>query len=135
MTIIRTSAAVLLLALATGLLIGCGGGAQQANTPPPQKVFPADKGPATIDVSKYPPDKQQAYKLFEERCAKCHTLARSVNANLFGEDAWKPVINTMATRAGSDVKPEEEKVLLDFVVFDHDQRKADIEKFWASQPK
>lgn len=106
-----------------------------SSTTTAQQTFPADNGPATIDVSKYPADKQETYKIFEEKCSKCHTLARAINANRFGEVDWAPVINKMATRPGSDVTPEEEKKILDFVVYDYKQRKAEIEKFWASQPK
>lgn len=104
-----------------------------AQTPP--ATFPADKGASTINVSKYPADKQKVYKLFQERCTKCHNAARTINSNKFGKAAWEPVMKKMATRPGSDVTPEEEKVLLDFVVFDHDKRKADITKFWATLPK
>lgn len=104
-----------------------------AQTPP--ATFPADKGPATINVSKYPANMQKAYKLLLERCTKCHTAARYVSSNKFGKATWEPIMHKMATRPGSDVTPEEEKVLLDFVVFDHDKRKAEINKFWATQPK
>lgn len=124
--------------LITGLLSACSG--QKAKTPQPVQAptvqsFFADKGPSTIDISKYPKDKQQSYKLFETHCSKCHSLARSLNANVFGEDNWAPVVHKMATRPGSDVKPEEEKQILNFIIYDHEQRKIEIKKFWTSQPK
>lgn len=101
----------------------------------PPATFPADKAPSTINVSKYPANMQKAYKLLQERCTKCHNLGRSIFANKFGKATWEPIIKKMATRPGSDVTPEEEKVLLDFIVFDHDKRKTEINKFWTAQPK
>lgn len=99
------------------------------------QTFPADKGPATIDVSKYPPNMKKAYNLFVERCSKCHSLARTINANRFGKASWEPMVKKMSTRPGSDVTPQEEKIILDFIVFDTEKRKAAINKFWISQKK
>lgn len=125
--------------LITGLLSACSGQKvetqQPVQTPTVQSFFVADKGPAAIDISKYPKNKQQSYKLFETHCSKCHSLARALNANIFGESNWGTVVHKMATRPGSDVKPEEEKQILDFIVYDHEQRKTEIERFWAFQPK
>ena len=116
-------------------LFMCGVAIVNAVAQAPPQTFPADKGPATVNVAKYPADKQKAFKLVQERCTKCHNFARSLHANRFGKDAWTPVIHKMATRPGSDVTLEEEKVILEFIVFDHDKRKAEITKFWATQPK
>lgn len=40
--------------------------------------LPQDKGPATINVSSYPPELQKSYKVFTEKCSKCHTIARPI---------------------------------------------------------
>lgn len=126
--LIRIVTAAFLALFISGLFAVQGANAQQL-------TYPEDKGPAKINVSKYPADKQKAYKLFQERCTKCHNAGRSLFANKFGKATWEPVMKKMATRPGSDVTPEEEKVLLDFVVFDHDKRKTDITKFWSTLPK
>src|SRR5437016_10719656 len=40
-----------------------------------------DAGPASIDVSSYPPDIQDTYKnLFLVRCQRCHTASRPLNS-------------------------------------------------------
>ena len=35
-----------------------------------------------LDVSQYPQDIQDAYKVFAVRCSRCHTLARPLNARI-----------------------------------------------------
>ncbi len=45
-----------------------------------EKEFPGDKGPAEIDVSKYPAEQQSNYNTFAKKCSKCHTLARAINS-------------------------------------------------------
>lgn len=39
-----------------------------------------DSGPADLDVSKYPAEMQEGYKLMKQRCGKCHTSSRPINA-------------------------------------------------------
>ena len=51
-------------------------------------ALPQDKGPAKIDVSTYPPAQQQGYKVFAEKCAKCHTIARPINTTMT-KDEWE----------------------------------------------
>ena len=43
--------------------------------------YPNDAGPATIDVSSYPPELQDTYKnLFLVRCSRCHQPSRPLNS-------------------------------------------------------
>lgn len=66
------------------LAVAVGVAAQQAE----EEMYPEtkarvekwDKGPSKIDVSKYPADVKQAYKLYVKKCGKCHTVARAVNS-------------------------------------------------------
>lgn len=43
-------------------------------------ILANDFGPADVDVAKYPAEMQEGYKLMKDRCAKCHTSARPLNA-------------------------------------------------------
>src|SRR5665213_1511405 len=45
-------------------------------------TLPQDKGPGKIDVSSYPPEQQKAYKVFDSKCSKCHTIARPINTTM-----------------------------------------------------
>ncbi len=42
--------------------------------------YPNDMGPAEIDVSGYPKEMRQSYKVFAFKCAACHTIARPINS-------------------------------------------------------
>jgi len=43
--------------------------------------YPNDAGPATIDVSSYPPEIQDTYKnLFLVKCSRCHQTSRPLNS-------------------------------------------------------
>ncbi len=42
--------------------------------------YPNDMGPAEIDVSGYPKEMRQNYRVFAFKCAACHTIARPINS-------------------------------------------------------
>jgi len=44
---------------------------QEKEVPVDARILAYDKGPATINVSKYPPDMQAKYKLFAKKCTNC----------------------------------------------------------------
>ncbi|MDE2313674.1 MAG: hypothetical protein KGL04_05835 [Elusimicrobia bacterium] len=73
------TAAVILVALAIGKV------AQQDRAQAQQSsaaggLFPNDFGPAAIDVSSYPKQYQETYKVFLQKCSVCHTIARPINS-------------------------------------------------------
>ena len=35
-------------------------------------TLPQDKGPNKIDISSYPAEQQKSYKMFTDKCSKCH---------------------------------------------------------------
>ena len=45
-----------------------------------QNPYANDFGPATLDVSGYPADKQAGYKVLQAKCSKCHTPSRPLNS-------------------------------------------------------
>jgi len=47
-----------------------------------------EKGPATIDVSKYPQGIQDNYETFSQKCTQCHKLSRPVNCDYALPDEW-----------------------------------------------
>ncbi len=85
-----------------------------------------DKGPAKIDVSKYPPPMQAAYKVFSAKCGKCHTLARAINSDYVLEDEWERYVKRMMRKSGDFITPAEGKEIFDFVVYDSKVRKKDL---------
>ncbi|MEK7399741.1 MAG: hypothetical protein AAB116_22605 [Candidatus Poribacteria bacterium] len=93
-----------------------------------EKVYPWDKGLATIDVSKYPAEQQANYKVYVQKCSKCHTLARSVNAPSKSPKEWKDYIDKMKKkkRAGLDAKSS--KTILNFINYDASIRSKGLTK-------
>ncbi len=87
------------------------------------RVARFDKGPSKIDVSKYPQDMKDRYKVFTVKCEKCHTLARAINCDYVLDDEWERYVKRMMRRAGSFISPDEGKQIFEFVTYDSKTRK------------
>lgn len=89
------------IALLAAFAAGCSG--KPADAPPAAKFtdqqlaaqMPEDLGPDRIDVSKYPAEHRAAYALLEERCTKCHTLARVINSDFVDAGTWNRFLHRM----------------------------------------
>lgn len=90
------------------------------------RIAEYDKGPGKIDVSDYPEEIQASYGLFEEKCGKCHKVARAINCEFVLEGEWERYVKRMMRRAGSFITSEEGKDIYDFVVYDSKVRKAEL---------
>lgn len=90
--------------------------------PATPKIFPADKGPNFIDVTAYPSEMQKNYKLFEQKCSRCHTLARAINSELTGE-AWRRYVYKMMRKTGSGLTPNTAEPIIKFLIYDSQTRK------------
>ena len=80
-----------LMIAALALAAFCAAGAPAAraeDATASDKVFEADKGTDTINVSSYPKEQQENYKIFSEKCSKCHTLARPINSDYALPEEW-----------------------------------------------
>jgi cytochrome c5 len=100
--------------------IGPSGRAQDQLDP---RIAAYDKGPATIDVSKYPADVQARYKVFAAKCTKCHTLARPINSEFALDDEWERYIKRMMRKPGSGIAAAEGKQIFEFLAYDSKIRK------------
>ena len=83
---------------------------------PDYKVDPRDSGPAVIDVSRYPEPMKKNYEMYSVKCAKCHPLARSVNARFSPAD-WKRYIKKMIRRPNSGINEEQAANIYDFLQY------------------
>jgi len=91
------------------------------------RIAAYDKGPAKIDVSKYPADMQAKYKLFAKKCSGCHTLARAINSDFVLADEWERYVKRMMNKAGASViSPDEGKQIYEFLVYDSKTRRKDL---------
>jgi hypothetical protein len=97
--------------------------AQEQEAPLDPRILAYDKGPAKIDVSKYPPEMKAKYKVFTDKCSKCHTIARPINCEFVLEDEWERYIKRMMNKAGSIISPDDGKQIYEFLVYDSKTRK------------
>ncbi len=84
-----------------------------------------EAGPKTIDVSKYPREQQQAYKLFQARCSTCHAAAWSVNTETVLPGDWERLFKRMMLMPNSGISKAEGRTLYRFMVYDASVRKAE----------
>lgn len=82
-----------------------------------------EKGPATIDVSKYPEGIQENYTVFSQKCSQCHRLSRPINSDYALPDEWSRYIKRMMYKPGSGISSGEGKKIYDFLVYDASVRK------------
>lgn len=87
------------------------------------RILAYDKGPAKIDVSKYPADMQARYKLFTKKCSNCHTIARAINSEFALDDEWERYVKRMMRKAGTLISPDEGKQIYAFLTYDSKIRK------------
>ena len=111
------------LAFSIRAVVSRGGGPQNAFA---AIVFPADRGSATIDVSKYPEVQQQDYKLFLAKCSTCHTTARAVNASYVLPKEWKSCVARMQKMPGAGINASMAKRIAAFLSYDSAARKKDL---------
>jgi hypothetical protein len=127
----RTLATVALAALALMGLIR----AVQAQEAPDARILAFDKGPSKIDVSKYPTEIKDTYKLFTVKCGKCHTVARAINCEFALPDEWDRYVKRMMRRAGDFISADDAKKLTEFLAYDSKTRKKALyEKKLANPP-
>jgi hypothetical protein len=83
---------------------------------PQDKPDPRDAGPGQVDVSGYPAPQQKNYDVFAGKCAKCHPLARSVNARFTAAD-WKRYMKRMIRRPNSGINEEQAALIYEFLKY------------------
>jgi hypothetical protein len=82
-----------------------------------------EKGPATIDVSKYPDGIKENYEVFSTKCTQCHKLSRPINSDYALPEEWSRYIKRMMYKPGSGISAGEGKKIFDFLVYDSSIRK------------
>ncbi len=97
--------------------------AQEMDAETKARVERFEKGPATIDVSKYPQPIQDNYELFSHKCSQCHKLSRPINSDYALPDEWSRYIKRMMYKPGSNISASDGKKIYEFLVFDSSIRK------------
>ena len=117
----------IIVTLALAVLGGAGASFARADdAAPADQVFEADKGVDSIDVSKYPKEQQENYKVFSEKCSKCHTLARPINSKYALPEEWTAYVDKMRHKKRSGIDDDAQKTITDFLIYDSSVRKKDL---------
>jgi cytochrome c5 len=82
-----------------------------------------EKGPATVDVSKYPDGIKENYEVFSTKCSQCHKLSRPINSDYAAPEEWSRYIKRMMHKPGSGISAGDGKKIFDFLVYDSSVRK------------
>lgn len=85
------------------------------------KTYPADNGPNFIDVTAYPVKMQETYKLFTNKCSRCHTVARPINSTFTSEE-WRKYVYKMMRKPGSGLTPKIAEQITEFLIYDAQHR-------------
>jgi mono/diheme cytochrome c family protein len=85
-------------------------------------TLPQDKGPGKIDVSSYPAEQQKGYKVFVDKCAKCHTIARPINTTMT-QPEWSRYVKRMMHKPNSGISDNQGKAIFEFLAYDQQMRK------------
>ena len=85
-------------------------------------TLPQDKGPDKVNVSSYPAEQQKGYKVFTDKCAKCHTIARPINTSMTTAE-WSRYVKRMMHKPNSGISDSQGKTIYEFLAYDQENRK------------
>ena len=76
-----------------------------------------------VDVSSYPADIQNDYKVFATKCSECHSLTSSLKLSRSSE-GWTEEVHRMQAMASSHINDREADAIVKFLTYDEAHRKA-----------
>ena len=118
---LKTKFSIVLLAIAVA---AAGYALAQALDPETQaRIARFEKGPATINVSRYPSVIQADYEVFTQKCSQCHKLSRPINSDYALPSEWSRYVHRMMSKPGSGIDGSNGKKIYEFLVYDSSVRK------------
>ena len=118
---LKTKFSLVLLAIAVA---GAGYALAQALDAETQaRITRFEKGPATINVSRYPSVIQADYEVFTQKCSQCHKLSRPINSDYALPSEWSRYVHRMMGKPGSGIDGSSGKKIYEFLVYDSSVRK------------
>ena len=79
-------------------------------------------------VAKFPPEVAESYQLFANRCSRCHTLSRPLNAGIVEYDHWVHYVERMRKQTGSGISPQDAEEILVFLKYYSELKAQETEK-------
>lgn len=68
-----------------------------------------------VDPSTLPDDLRADYAVFAQKCSKCHSLARPLEAGPHDDAWWNGYVTKMRRMPGSGISPDDEAPILRFL--------------------
>src|SRR5260370_9899232 len=81
-----------------------------------------EKGPVTIDVSKYPQGIQENYDVFSQKCCQCHKLSRPINSDYALPEEWSRYIKRMMHKTGCGIVAGDCKQIYHYLAYNSSVR-------------
>jgi cytochrome c5 len=133
----RTYIAVLGLAIAAATALVARAADEPLDAETKARIERFEKGPATIDISKYPDGIKENYEVFSTKCSQCHKLSRPINSDYAVPEDWSRYIKRMMRKPGSGISTGDGKKIFDFLAYDSSVRKKKIldEKLAKATPE
>jgi cytochrome c5 len=119
----RNEMVILSLAIAGATALVARAADQPLDAETQARIERFEKGPATIDVSKYPDGIKEDYEVFSTKCTQCHKLSRPINSDYATPEEWSRYIKRMMHKPGSGIGASDGKKIYDFLVYDSSIRK------------
>jgi hypothetical protein len=119
----RTNIAVLGLAIAAAAALIARAADEPLDAETKARVERFEKGPATVDVSKYPDGIKENYEVFSTKCSQCHKLSRPINSDYAIPEEWSRYIKRMMRKPGSGISTGDGKKIFEFLAYDSSVRK------------
>ena len=119
----RTDIAVLGLTIAAAAALIARAADEPLDAETKARVERFEKGPATVDVSKYPDGIKENYEVFSTKCSQCHKLSRPINSDYAMPEEWSRYIKRMMHKPGSGISAGDGKKIFDFLAYDSSVRK------------
>ena len=119
----RTNIVILGLAITAGAALVARAADEPLDAETKARVERFEKGPATIDISKYPDGVKENYEVFSTKCSQCHKLSRPINSDYALPEEWSRYIKRMMHKPGSGISAGDGKKIFDFLAYDSSVRK------------
>lgn len=75
-----------------------------------------------------PAELGQGHRLYVAKCAACHSLGRSMRKSDLSAEEWADIVDRMRNRAASHMSDAQAKAILDYLVWDGQQRQKKAEE-------
>ena len=96
--------------------------AQDGLGPKPAEPYIQNERASKPVLNGLPAELDQGHRLYVAKCAACHTLSRSMSKADLSAVEWADIVDRMRNRAASHLNDAQAKAIVDYLVWDGQQR-------------